>query len=168
MNKSSENGWTFVELILVIALMSALFFVGAVAMVQGLNSFSHISSRSQHLWESSFALERMVKEVERLGDDNGDRLQSLQPTRITFEDDQGNNSEFRLTGNSLFRNNDLLLTGVTGLTFTGYRQDGATTGTANQVRRLRIQLSAVTQGQTAPIVFQTQIFLRNFMYENFQ
>ncbi|MDO8526399.1 MAG: type II secretion system protein [Deltaproteobacteria bacterium] len=164
-----QSGFTLVEIILSITLMGILFTLSSLVLVQGLNAYRHISARATNLNEARYALERMVRELRREGDENNiDDIKNIQSNSITFIDALGNNTSFSLSGQNLLRDNDLLLNNVTALVFTGYRDTGAETSSAQQVRRVRIQLTTTPPGQVASLLLVSDVFLRNYMYENFQ
>ena len=164
-----KKGFTLVEIILSISLIGILFALTSVVLRQGLDAYAHISSRAPQLQAARYAMERMVRELRREGDDANDQIQNISATQVSFTDNLGNNTSFNLNGQTLRRGTDTLLNNVTSLTFTGYKSDNVTTtSSANQVRRIRIQLTTLPPGQIASLTLRTDIFLRNYMYENWQ
>lgn len=163
-----RSGFTLVEIILSISLIGILFAVTAFILDRGIASFASITERGRTMQDVRMAMEQMVRELITVQAGPGGELTSFQSDRIQFVDSVGANAEFRLVGNTLNRGNNPLLNNVTALTFTGYRSDNQTTTAAPQVRRIRIQLTALPPGETAPIVWRTNVFLRTEMYENFQ
>lgn len=164
----TNHGFTLVEIILSITLTAILFTLSGLILRQGLDSYAHISSRSAALQKARYAMERMVRELRRVGDEPTKNIQNIQPTRITFVDDQGLTTDFNLNGQILQRGNDRLLDNVISLTFTGYKDDNQVTPAGPQVRRIGIQFSMLPLGETVSILLRTNVFIRNYMYENFQ
>lgn len=166
------KGFTLVELILSIALIGILFAFGGVILTQGLDSYAHISERQVNLQQSRYAMDRMVKELAIAGAAPATRIQMLTPTKIDFIDDQGNSAYFDLNNQILRRGtgtgNNTLAENVTSLTFTGLDQNGNNVTNPSQIRRVRIQLSTLPSGQTAPLNLRTYVFIRNYLYEAFQ
>lgn len=163
-----KKGFTLLEIILSISLVAILFALSAIILDRGVDSFASISERGAKNQDARFAMERMVRELILVEAGPGGELQVIQPNRVDFRDSQGLNTDFRLNGTTLQRGNDPLLESVTALTFTGYQSNNNTTQAAPQVRRIQIQLSALPQGETAPLTLRTEIFLRTDLYENFQ
>jgi len=162
-----KKGFTLIELILTISLIGILLVCSGLLLTQGLDSYSKVFFRSSSLEESRYAMERMVRELRKIGDE-GNALQNIDSDQITFLDENDTDATFSHSGQSLYRNGNLLLDNVSALTFTGFRENGSTTTAAVQVRRVQIRLSTLPPGQNSPIILQTGVFLRNFIYENFQ
>lgn len=162
------KGFTLVEIILSVSLVGILFALSAVILDRGVDSYANIIQRTSKNQEIRYAMERMVRELIRVEAGAGGELLGIQNDRVQFRDSLGNNTDFRLTGNTLNRGNDPLLENVTAFNVTGYRDNNQITTALPQVRRIRLQLSALPPGQTAPITFRTDVFLRTDLYENFQ
>lgn len=163
-----QKGFTLVEIILTIVVIGILFSVSSVVLRQGLDSYAHISSQSSNLQMTRYAMERMVRELALVGDTNPTNIQNIQSDRITFVDSDSNTANFNFANGTLYRGTDPLLENVTAVTFTGFKDTNATTTAGNQVRRVRIQLSTLPPNQTTPLNLRTDIFIRNYMYENFR
>lgn len=164
----NKKGFTLVEIILTISLIGILFTIASTVLRQGVDSYSTITERGGALQASRFAIERMVRELRRCGDDTDNQLQNISETQIGFTDADNLNTNFSLNGQTLRRGNDTLLDSVTSLTFTGYKSDNTQTTSAPQVRRVRIQMSVLPQGQITPLTLRTDVFLRNYLYEKWQ
>ncbi len=161
-------GFTLVEVILAITLIGILFTVGSVVLKQGLDSYATIAQRGAALQAARLPFERMVRELRRCGDDANNGVQNIQTTQIHFTDSNNINTNFNWSGTTLRRGNDTLLDNVTALTFTGFKSDNSQTSSAQQTRRVRIQISVLPTGQTMPITLRSDVFLRNYFYENWQ
>ncbi|MBI5300116.1 MAG: type II secretion system protein [Deltaproteobacteria bacterium] len=163
-----QKGFTLVEVILTIVVIGILFAVSSIVLRQGLDSYSHILNRSNNLQTTRYAMERMIRELTLVGDTNPTNIQNIQSDRITYVDSDSNTTNFNFANGTLYRSTDPLLNNVTAVTFTGFKDTGATTTAGNQVRRVRIQLSTLPPNQTTPLNLRTDIFIRNYMYENFR
>lgn len=165
----NKKGFTLVEIILSISLIAILFSLSAWILDRGVSSFSAIASRAKKHQEARYAMERMTRELLVVSTGSQGDLTNLQTSQISFKDQLGISTNFNLNGQTLSRGTDILLENVTGLTFTGYNSSNQTTQSNPQVRRIRIQLTTLPVGQTAPLTFRTDIFLRgDEMYDNFQ
>lgn len=162
------KGFTLVEIILCVSLVGILFATTAILLDRGVASFATISERGAKNQDARFAMERMVRELILVDAGPSGELQNFQTASLSFRDNLGLNTDFHLTGTTLYRGSDPLLENVTALTFTGYQSNNNTTQAAPQVRRIRVQLSALPQGETAAMTLRTDVFLRTDMYENFQ
>ncbi|OGQ05224.1 MAG: hypothetical protein A2W61_01840 [Deltaproteobacteria bacterium RIFCSPLOWO2_01_44_7] len=163
-----EGGFTLVEIVLTIALVSILFASAGLILRQGLDSYAHISERSANLQAARYAMERMSRELELVGDESSTNIQSIQSNSVSFVDSDSITTDFNFTNQALYRGTDLLLSNVTSATFTGFKDNGNTTSSGQQTRRVRIEFSTLPPGQTAPLTLRTDVFIRNYLYENFQ
>lgn len=161
------EGFTFVEIVLSVFLIGLLFLFSGLLMNRGLDSYVLVSERGKNLQETRAALDRITRELIRIGYD-GNFISSITPTQVGYTDDLGLTTLISLSNQTLLRNNDPLLQNVTGFTVTGFDalNNIATTGT--NVRRLRFLISTLPPGQTTPLTVQTDVFIRNYMYDNFQ
>lgn len=166
--KTSLKGFTMVEVVLTIALVSILFGATAILSRQGLDAYIHVAERGKTLQQARQAMERITQELKRVGDENNNNIQNIQPDRITFIDDVGATAQFSMNGQTLMRDSDPLLENVISFGLIGYKDDGFSTSAANQVRRVNIQLSTTTPGQIVPVTLRTDVYLRNYMYEDFR
>lgn len=158
------------EIILSISLVAILFTVTVWILDRGITSFATISERGTQTQEARFSMERMVREIIRIKAGPSGDLQNLQTSQISFKDSLGLNTDFHLNSQdqTLYRGSDPLLKRVTALTFTGYKSDNAITQSTPQTRRIRIALTTLPEGETTPLTFRTDVFLRTDMYENFK
>lgn len=163
------KGFTLVEIVLSISLVSILFAASAIILDRGIDSFASISERGAKHQDARYAMERMVRELLLIEAGPQGDLINLQDSSLSFRDNQGINTDFNLSGNTLNRGSDPLLENVTVLTFTGYRSNGVVTNANPQIRRIRIEFSTLPQGETTPLTLRTDVFLRGEdLYENFQ
>ena len=155
----NRRGFTLVELLLTLMLTGILFASAGILMTQGLRSYIVLSDRS-------VALERMVRELDQVPESG---IQNIQADQIGFIDGLGNNADFNWNAQSqiLYRGADKLLERVSQFGVTAYKSDGTTTSAAVQARRVRLQLSCLPAGQTTPIRLETEVYLKNYTYDNY-
>ena len=119
----SQKGFTLVEIVLTIVLIAILFTSAGLILEQGLDSYSHISERSANLQAARYALERMSRELELVGDENNTNIRSIQSDSVSFVDSDSITTDFNFANQALYRGSDLLLSNVTSATFTGFRDN---------------------------------------------
>ncbi len=158
---SNKRGFTLLEIILSSLIMAILFAVTSIIITKGMDSYIFASDREGTLDDVRYAVDRVTREVQRLG---SGQLTSITSTQINFTDTTGTATNFRVSGSSLYRGNDLLLSGLSSMAFTGYDSTGTSTAQASQVRRILFTLSVLPTGQSTAIKSRTNIFMRNFMY----
>lgn len=168
------QGFTLVEMVLTIALVGILFAATSIILRQGLDSYENVQTRGTTLQDARYGMERVFKELLRVGDEAGNTVSGISNNQVTFVNAVGDTTNFQWDGQNLVLGNDtqmtsnILLNNVTALAFTGYDQNNNATEVAASVRRIHVSLSVLPTGHETPIAFQTDIFLRNHMYENFR
>ena len=162
----NRRGFTLVELLLTLMLTGILFASAGILMTQGLRSYIVLSDRSVALQGVRYAVERMVRELDQVPESG---IQNIQADQIGFIDGLGNNADFNWNAQSqiLYRGADKLLERVSQFGVTAYKSDGTTTSAAVQARRVRLQLSCLPAGQTTPIRLETEVYLKNYTYDNY-
>ena len=138
------RGFTMLEAIIVIAIVGAIFGLGAIVIGRAFESYDLARRASEVDWQGRVALERMARELRQ--------VRSLTPgdfafaaNEVRFIDADGNAVCFRLAGGSVERSEDgpagacgatnpqPLADNVVGLAFAFYDQDGATAATAPEI-----------------------------------
>lgn len=157
----NQKGFTLLEIIFSMLLISILFAVTSTIIIKGMDSYIFASDREGTLDDIRYATDRITREIQRFGSGS---LTSLSSTQIDFTDTLGSATNFRLSGTSLYRGNDLLLEGVSSFSFTGYDSSGSVTVQASDVRRILFTMSILPTEQSAVIKSRSNVFLRNFMY----
>ena len=163
-----QKGFTLVEIILSITLIAILFTVTSIVLQRGLDAYAHISSRAASLQQARYVMERMTRELMRVGDENSTNIQNIQDDQITFVDANNITTNFNFANQTLWREDDLLLPNVTSVTFTGFRDNNNTTSSGQQTRRIRIEFATLPPGETVPLTLRTDVFIRNYLYENYR
>lgn len=161
-----KRGFTLVELCITISLIGILFATSSLLLSSGLDSYEHIHARGDSSQRARYALERMVREIRS----TTMTLQSISASSVGFLDSQNQNATFSYNSGTqtLSRGTDTLLENVTALTFIGYDQNNSSTTTSADVWRLHIALTTLPEGETASFALNTDVYLRNLMYENFR
>lgn len=166
--RHKKNGFTLVELVLVIALMGILAFALAPALITGVRSYDIVWSRRQVLAEGRVAMDRMVKEI-RLIESSSDVIATNSPAEFDFEYPNGTSIAYSLDGTDLKRNTDVLASDVTALEFKYFDSTGSETSTEADVRRVQVTLTIDAPGNHGDLTLRTNVFLRNTgnSYESF-
>lgn len=163
MERIKQNGFTLVELVLTMTLMGVIVVVAGVLMGRGVDAYRVVATRTELVSQGRLALMRIEKELEALRD-----VVTAQSQRIQFRDADLAMQDFRLVGTTLFRNNAILAENVQNLTFTYYRDNGNETTAPPQVRRIHLEMTVQGAGGSGSLALRTDIFPKNFVYENFQ
>jgi prepilin-type N-terminal cleavage/methylation domain-containing protein len=157
-------GFTLVEMVLVIMLIGIIFGVASTILLRAIDSYQFVTERTEVIERARFCLDRMTREFQLLG--AGD-ITVINATSIQFTDSQNFNTDFTLNGNVLQRGNDVLCNNIMALNFTYFNATGGTAGSANQVRRIRIDITAQGGGTAGATQLRSEAAMRGMMYDNY-
>ncbi len=134
-----QRGFTLIEAVVVIILMSIIAVVASVGMSQGFNSFF----ASQHVtdadWQGRYALERMSREIHVVRSPSD--IKTASANQFSFNDINGNPISYTLSGTSLMRNTQILADGIQSVAFSYFDINGAATTTLTNIRYITINLN---------------------------
>ena len=153
-----HRGFTLVELVLVIIIMSIITAITTPLLQEGFNAYFTSQSLTDADWQSRIAFSRINKELRTIPFPAS--ITTASPTQLVFTDANSNSVTYQLTGSSLMRNSNVLADGVNSLTFGYYDRNGATTATIANIRYISMTLN-ITQS-SANLTIKTVIYPRNF------
>jgi prepilin-type N-terminal cleavage/methylation domain-containing protein len=129
-------GFTLIELVLVIMIVSIVAVIGSKIMGQGLRAYLDFQNMSAADWQMRVALETMTREIRNL------RYPSdITATQFSFVDNNGKSVSFSLSGTSLMENSQILADGVTAMTFTYYNSSILTTTTPSAIILVELDIT---------------------------
>lgn len=159
----SNRGFTLIEMILVITVVSILAVSAAVGFDPVLDSWVQGQSRGEVAGTLGVALNRMVQEISQMKDANSLTIASAGD--FQFTDVNNNVVRYRLSGGQLLRNADVLARDVQSLAF-GYWDinDAAIVAptlspAATNLWRVSARVSGAKGGQT--VTFESHVRPRN-------
>ena len=157
----NERGFTLIELIMVIVLISIISSVAAMIILQGAKSYQKEVSYSDIHNQGRLAIERMAREIRLIRSATAADISTMTATNIVFNDVNGTNIQFIFAGNTISRSGNTLANNVQSLTFSYYQSDGVTVaGAAAQVWFIQIDLTTVNAGETLSL--RLRVHPRNF------
>lgn len=163
------RGFTLIEMILTIIIIGIIAGVTAKILMTGLDTYSFIANRKDATQHARVAMERMVSELTLLESDD---ITYISNERLKFIDRDDAAASFQkviVSGNpTLYRSQDFLAGRLGFIDFDYMREDGSAALFAWQVRRINIELSVEALGGYGSIILRTDVFPRNFMYDNFR
>lgn len=161
--KSNNRAVTLIELVMVIVVVGVLVGVSSMYIKQTVDLWRFLSFRSEIVSEGRAALIRMEKELRRVFD--GFSVYIAASTIFEFNDVNNNRITYRLLGNNLMRNADILADGVTSLVFTYYDRNNALIASPlvfpgqTDIYRINISLSLRSGNQSK--ILKSQVVPRN-------
>ncbi len=158
MNKrSSQQGFTLIELIIVIVLLAIIAKMASQMLGQGLNAFLMGQNVMNTNWQGQIALERLSRDLALVRSASDVSVNSA--TEFSFINVNGVAIDYKLSGTTLLLNSQVLADGVSNLSFTYYDQNGNAALTVANLRYVNVALSFNQQGVGYSV--NTAVFLRN-------
>lgn len=152
-----QRGFTLIELIVVIALIG-MIMVGITSIyTQMLYSMLQGQNAIDALWQGRLGMERMIKEI-RITRSAAD-ISTFTSGEYNFTDINGNNIDYKLSGNNLVRNNTILADGISALSFSYYDKNGDSTSTAASIAYIKITLNVTRKN--ANYALTSGVYLRD-------
>jgi prepilin-type N-terminal cleavage/methylation domain-containing protein len=153
-----EGGFTLIELIIVIGILSVIGVFGSQMFLETTEIFLEARNRRDAVHEARYAIERMSREIREDIDSTADII-AFTASTFTYTDPNSASISFTKSGNDLLRNSDVLAGNVSDLTFTYLKADGTTASSASDIWRIKILLTVAKDDAT--ITLQSQVFPRN-------
>jgi prepilin-type N-terminal cleavage/methylation domain-containing protein len=174
MNNARTKGFTLIEIVITIVLVSIIAGIGAMIVMQGVRSYAAEDTRSDVLYQARFATERIAREARLIRDATATNILAMTSTDLVFCDITGKAVEFMVGGTTVSRResaacslpaggwNTLALSiDPANSSFSYLQQDGITTTLdPTQVWFVTIKITA-TQGSESMAV-QTRVHPMNF------
>lgn len=168
------RGFTLIELILSMLIMTAIFGITAQTMMSTSDSMSFISNRKTVVADVRYGVNKMTQELRLIDTDD---LTSITSTRIDFVDASSGATNYRLATDgsrlAVYRGDDILIPNVAA--FTIEYQDGvgnvlgADSAEIPNVRRIKLEVTTEPLGDEPSMTVSTLVVPRSFVgYTNYQ
>ncbi|MBU0759935.1 MAG: type II secretion system GspH family protein [Candidatus Omnitrophica bacterium] len=159
-----NKGFTIIELIMVIVIAGVLTAGTAPYINAVIERWQFLQFRNEAGTQARNALDWMVREIREVKDNNS--FDIADSSRLKFTNSSDISIDYTLSGNTLMRNSDALVSGVNSLQFE-YRnvQNNImsslplSSGQRKQIWRIRVILTLSSGGET--LTLETDIFPRN-------
>jgi len=156
--QKKQQGFTLLELVLVILLTSIIAGVASKIIAQGLTIYLTARYTTDADWQGRLALERMARDIRAVSSGG---ISTAAASQLTFTDTNGNSVSYSLSSTSLMRNSQILANGVSTLTFGYFDKNGATTATSSLIRYIKITLTIVQDNTNFSL--STSVYPRNLL-----
>lgn len=154
-----QQGFTLIELVLVIILVAVMANVASTMLAEGLRAYLTTKNITDADWQGRIALQRMERDIRAIRSSND--VATATSSQLSFVDTSGTTITYELSGTTLLRNSQALADGIQTLTFSYFDQNGTSTATTTAIRYIRIALN-ITQGN-ANYTVTTAIYPRNLL-----
>ena len=161
------KAFTIIELIMVIVITGIIAGITAMLILQVMNVYSFVTVREVILSDGELAMGRMSREIRQIED--AESIYTADNEEIDFEDAYQTRIDFRLSGNSIMRmenlvNDDVLVSSdLTTLQFLYRDKDNIVLSTpvAIPANIKRIQINLTIKKGDEEIALQSQVYPRN-------
>jgi prepilin-type N-terminal cleavage/methylation domain-containing protein len=152
-----QQGFTLIELISVMVLVSIIVAISSQMLAQGFNAYLTSEDIIDANWQGQMAIERMVRDIRTVRSANDISVKTS--SAFTFVNLAGNTMAYSLSGSNLMLNGNILANGVNSLTFTYYDKNGTPGASTANLNYVNIALN-ITQNN-ANFSVNTTAFLRD-------
>ena len=170
----TSKGFTLIEIILTMLIITIVFGVAAEVLLQQADAYSYVNNRKSALQDVRYGMYEMKVELEKM---QSTGLNSITSTAIAFIDDKGVGTDFHLGSHgsdmAVYHGTEILIDCVAGFGIDYYDANGLvlvpSSTTKAQVRRIKFNVSTEEQGSEGQINMSMQVTPRDFLgYKNFQ
>jgi prepilin-type N-terminal cleavage/methylation domain-containing protein len=157
-----SNGFTLIEIVITIVLVSILAGFAAMIILQGVRAYSDEDSRSDINYQTRLAVERIAREARQISDCTRITVPANPGGTFSFTDiNTGATVTFSISGTNLLRNADRLASNISSAQFSFFATDGTTLTTACPgIWFIDISVTDANGSQSLPI--RTRVHPRNF------
>lgn len=153
----SKQGFTLVELLIVVVIAGIIFALASPLLQTGFNAFFTQQNLSDAEWQGRLATERMSRDLRAIP--TVANISTAGSNQLIYLDSSGSTVNYQLSGTDLTLSGNVLARGINNLTFTYYDANGAVTGLIANIRYIDINLN-ITQNNTNTTL-STLVNLRN-------
>ncbi len=176
-NSGSRRGFTLIEAITTIVLLSILGMFGSLIILNNTEGYIDASTRSQLHAELSISLDRIVRELRKIKLDSGAAgvapdIDTVTSTSIAWRDTDGDAYSLSLSGSNLLlavngAASNILLSDVTAFSLNTYDESNVqlsaslTGASCDPIRRVELSITMTRQGVSETL--GTKLLIRSTM-----
>lgn len=139
---SNRRGFTLVEIIMVIVIVSIISVVLANYLFSLTRGWHFLSGQRRMVIEADAALTSMTKDIRRI--QAGSSISTFTPTQITFVDIDSVPITYNQSGASLLRSGAVVLNNLQTLAISYLKGDGTTALVNSEIVLVRVRLTTVS------------------------
>jgi len=153
----NHHGFTFIELIMVLMIVSIIAAISSVLLLQGTEAYYNGQNVLASYWQGEIAMQLFARDVTKIRSNND--ITTATPTNLVFTDMHGNTDNYLLSSNSLTLNGYTLANRInlSNSFFTYYDNTLTATNILTDIYYIQIQISLTNSNY---ILINT-LYLRN-------
>lgn len=142
---TSASGYTLVEAVLTIVVLSIIGLSTSVVIIESMKVYARTAPALEASYQARLAIEHLQRDIRNLGDPTS--ITTFTPTAFTFVDASGSTIAYGVSGGDLTRDGDLLARGVSAFAFRYWRKDGAPATVPGDLELVEADLTVQVAGQ---------------------
>jgi prepilin-type N-terminal cleavage/methylation domain-containing protein len=160
--KLSEKGFTLIELIIVMSLISIIAAFVSMFFVYDVDMYTKLTNNAEGLQTSRIAMQRISTELRQIM--SADSIQLASATEIRFIDSNDSLIYYNFSGDKIYRNNTAMLNSVSEfqLSYFNASDNQLSVPVADPTEIMTIDLAFKTTLDAQEIDYNTTILPRNF------
>lgn len=168
----TRRGWTLIELVVVMVVVSILAGGTALFLVQGTDLWSKVVFQLDAMGQGNVAIDRMARELAQIKDDSSVTTANATTFAFTSIANEAIQYQYTSSDSTLRRNGQLLAAGVSACTFQYWNVQGQSLSaptvippaTKTDLWRVGVTLTLISGQET--VTLSTQVVPRNFFRAN--
>lgn len=153
-----QRGFTLIELVFVIMLMSIIAGISSVVISSGFKAYLASKNVIGADWQARYALERMARDIRAIQSPRS--IITASARQLSFTDTNDHAISYSLSGNSLMLNEaNIVADGVQSLAFSYFDKNGVNTAILANIRYVTITLNIILNNTDFAI--STSVYPRN-------
>ena len=159
---NSQSGFSFLEMVLVIALIGIIAGVMSQMFVWGVDMFDTVSTRKDSMQSGRIGAEFLVSDLRSIS--GADNITTATTTNLIFDNIDSETINYAYSGGSLTRNSNSLLVGLSNFQFTYRDVDGndlsSPVSSPENIWKISFSVDATVDGD--PFHLETSVVPRSF------
>lgn len=143
---SKKRGFTLVELVASMTVLAIIALIASNVIVESMRVYARAVPAMGASYKADLALRTMLRDIRDLSDRSA--ITTFTSTAFTFQNSDGMEIAFLLTGTDLTRNGDLLADDVTAFAFQYLEDDGSAAGSTDDLHLVDIDFTVQSGTQT--------------------
>lgn len=157
MTKGNTQGFTLIELIIVIVITGIIIAGSSSLLLNGVNAYIAGKADINASWQANVAIERMTRDLRAIS--SAANIITAASNEFAIRDINGTTIDYKVVNSQLLRNTQVLANNVQSVAFTYYDANGTVTASVSAIRYVGVSLNIIYEKVTTN--FSTMVALWN-------